>query len=329
MKVINEHIKNNTFKQVYLIYGEEEYLVHQYRDRLKQAVIGDDTMNYGFYEGAKTDIKELLAAADTMPFFAQRRLIVVQDSGFFKNSTDGLAEYIRNMPDYLYIIFVESEVDKRNRVYKAVSENGYVCEMKFQTDAVLIRWIGELCKADGISISRQEAQYLLAKTGTSMNTIKTETEKLICYTMGRNSVTSRDIDDICTTQIQNKIFDMITAIAMKRQKEALDLYYDLLLLREPPMRILYLITRQFNMLLQVKELEGQNLNKDAVARQLGIAGFLAGKYLSQAKHFSSGQIREALEYFAETENDVKTGRLEDKMAVELIIIKYSSNGGKQ
>ena len=52
MKFLNEHIKNNTFKQVYLIYGEETYLVYQYRDRLKQAIIGDDTMNYSCYEGA-------------------------------------------------------------------------------------------------------------------------------------------------------------------------------------------------------------------------------------------------------------------------------------
>ena len=99
MKFLNEHIKNNTFKQVYLIYGEETYLVYQYRDRLKQAIIGDDTMNYSCYEGAKIDIKELLTTADTLPFFAERRLIVVQDSGFFKSSTEGLAEYIRSMPN--------------------------------------------------------------------------------------------------------------------------------------------------------------------------------------------------------------------------------------
>lgn len=325
MKVLNEHIKSNTFKQVYLIYGEEAYLVHQYRDRIKQALIGDDTMNYSYYEGAKTDIKELIATGDTMPFFAQRRLIVVQESGFFKSQADGLAEYIRSMPDYLYIIFVESEADKRNKVYKAVNEKGYISEMKFQTDAVLIRWITGLFKAEGINIDKETAGYFLSKTGNQMNIIKTEAEKLICYIMGRDLVTVKDIDSICVTQIQNKIFDMITAIAMKRQKEALDLYYDLLLLREPPMRILYLITRQFNLLFQVKELEGQNYNRDAVAKQLGVAGFLAAKCMNQAKHFSMSRIREALEDSARMENDVKTGRLDDKMAVELIIIKYSGN----
>lgn len=323
MKFLNEHIKNNTFKQVYLIYGEETYLVYQYRDRLKQAIIGDDTMNYSCYEGAKIDIKELLTTADTLPFFAERRLIVVQDSGFFKSSTEGLAEYIRSMPEYLHVIFIESEVDKRNRVYKAVSEKGYVSEMKYQPDSVLIRWVEGLVKAEGRTITRPAVQHLLDKTGVQMSNIRTEVEKLICYTLDKPEITEADIDEICTTQIQNKIFDMITAISMKRQKEALDLYYDLLMLREPPMRILYLITRQFNMMLQVKELVLQRYDQAAIAKQLGIAGFLVNKYVNQSKHFAAEQIREALEYFAESETAVKTGRLDDKMAVELIIVKYS------
>lgn len=323
MKTLNEHIKNNTFKHVYLIYGEEKYLVYQYRDRLKEALIGDDTMNYSSYAGTKTDVRELLETADTMPFFAERRLIIVQDSGFFKSAPEGIAEYIRSIPEYLYIIFVETDVDKRNRLYKAVNENGCISEMKFQTNAVLIRWIDGLFKADGISADKPVIEYFLSKTGTEMNNIRMEAEKLICYTIERRRITSEDIDAVCTTQIQNKIFDMVTAIAMKKQKAALDLYYDLLLLREPPMRILYLITRQFNMLFQVKELAKENHSKEAVAGQLGIAGFLAGKYINQAKHFSMKQIREALEYFADCENDVKTGRLDDKLAVELIIIKYT------
>ncbi|MDD6798515.1 MAG: DNA polymerase III subunit delta [Clostridia bacterium] len=326
MKFLNEHIKNRTFKQVYLIYGEETYLVYQYRDRMKAAIIGDDTMNYSYYEGNKIDIKELLTTADTMPFFAERRLIIVQDSGFFKSQTAGLADYIHNIPDYLYIVFVESEVDKRNKLYKAVSEKGYVSEMKYQTDAVLMRWIQELFKSEGKNIGKPAMEHLLSKTGIQMSNIKMEIEKLVCYAMNHDEITIDDIDAICTTQIQNKIFDMITAIAMKRQKEALELYYDLLLLREPPMRILYLITRQFNMMLKVKELVGQRYNQAEIARQLGIAGFLVSKYISQSKHFSLGQIMEALEYFAEVENDVKTGLMDEKMAVELIIIKYSRNG---
>ena len=84
MKIINEHIKTNEFKNLYLLYGDEPYLKKQYRDKLRNAVTGDDTMNYSYFEGDKIQIKDVLDVADTMPFFAQRRLIIIENSGFLK-----------------------------------------------------------------------------------------------------------------------------------------------------------------------------------------------------------------------------------------------------
>jgi len=116
---------------------------------------------------------------------------------------------------------------------------------------------------------------------------------------------------------------MITAIATKKQKQALDLYYDLLLLKEPPMRILYLLARQFNGILQVKESLMRGNANAQIAREMGVAPFIVGKYAAQAKYFESAQIKEALRDFVETEEAVKTGKIEDKLGVELMIIKYS------
>lgn len=324
MKFINEHIKSNQFKPVYLIYGEEGYLKKQYRDRLKESIIGDDTMNYSYFEDKKIDVKSLISVGDTMPFFADRRLIIVENSGFFKSANDDIVDFVKNLPDYLNIIFVEEDVDKRNRLYKAVSEKGYVSEMKFQDISVLSKWIGGLLRSEDKNMDRQALELFLTKTGTQMDNIRCELEKLICYTMGRENITCQDIDEVSTEQTTNKIFDMITAIATKNQKRALDLYYDLLLLKEPPMRIMYLITRQFNMMLQVKELLNERYDNANITKKLGIASFLTGKYVSQAKSFTIKEIKGALEDFAETEEAVKTGRLDDKTGVELIIIRYSS-----
>ena len=103
----------------------------------------------------------------------------------------------------------------------------------------------------------------------------------------------------------------------------MELYYDLLLLKEPPMRILYLLARQFNGILQVKESLMRGNANAQIAREMGVAPFIVGKYAAQAKYFESAQIKEALRDFAETEEAVKTGKIEDKLGVELMIIKYS------
>ena len=93
MKSLNEDIKSGKFKNVYLLYGEEAYLKKQYKDRMKKAIIPDgDTMNYAYYEGKGINPAELVDLAETMPFFADLRLIVVENSGFFKNSATELAD---------------------------------------------------------------------------------------------------------------------------------------------------------------------------------------------------------------------------------------------
>ncbi len=325
MKIINEHIKKNEFKNVYLIYGEESYLRKQYKDRLKQAVIGDDTMNYSYFEGDKIDVKEIIDTGNTLPFFSERRLIIVENSGFFKSANDALADFIRSIPDYLIMVFVEAEVDKRNKVYKACSSVGYVCEMKHQSDSVLIRWITGMFKNEGKSISREACMLMLDKTGASMEEIHSEFNKLIGYCMDKNTVEAEDVEAICTTQTTSRIFDMIAAIASRKKDVALSLYYDLLALKEPPMRILYLIVRQFNGILQVKEALSEGKSNSEIARGMGVAPFIVGKYATQSKHFSKEQIKGALQDFADIEERVKTGLLNDKLGIEMMIVKY---GGK-
>ena len=142
MQTLNQDIKERSFRPVYLLYGEETFLVNSYKNRLKEAVLGDDTMNFSRYEGKGIDVSELIRQADTMPFFAEKRLILVEDSGFFKASSEALASYLPSMPDTTCIVFAESQVDKRNKLYKMVKELGYAAEMQRQDTAQLARWAG-------------------------------------------------------------------------------------------------------------------------------------------------------------------------------------------
>lgn len=324
MKSINEDIKNSNFKPVYLLYGDEAYLKKLYKDKLKVAILPEeDTMNYAYYEGKGTNPSELIDLAETMPFFAERRLIIVENSGFFKNATPELADYIKGMPETTCFVFVEQEVDKRGKLYKAVKDKGRVTELGKQDEKTLLVWIAGMVKREGRQIKESTARYLISKVGTDMQNIEKEMEKLFSYTMGESEITVQAIEEICTTQVTNKIFDMVESVATKQQKKALDYYYDLLALKEPPMRILYLLTRQFKLLLEVKALLAKGYDKSTIAKEAGLHPFVAGKYMKQCRSFSEKTLRDIMEYSAETEEMVKTGRLNDRMSVELFIVKYS------
>ena len=325
MKNLNEDLKTGKLKQAYLLYGEENYLKRQYKERITKALLGeDDTMNYAYYEGKGINLKEVIDLAETLPFFAERRLIVFENTGLFKSAGADLADYIKDLPETTCFLFIETEVDKRSKLFKAVKAKGSVVEMNFQDEATLKRWTAGCIQREGKKITERDVIYFLEKVGTDMENITKELEKIFCYTLGRDVIAREDIDAVCVTQISNHIFEMVNAVAEKKQKKALDLYYELLALKEPPMRILFLMMRQYRNLFQVKGLMKKGYNRKEIASKAGLHSFAAGKYMDQAKVFKTSELREILEDGAEIEQRVKTGLLTDHLAVELFIVKYSN-----
>jgi len=328
MKTIDEDIKSGQFKTAYLLYGDEAYLKKQYKDKLIKALMAEgDNMNFSAYEGKGIDPEEIIGLAETLPFFAERRVILMENSGFLKNSCEDLANYMSESPSSsTCFIFVEEEVDKRNRLYKTIGKIGRAIEFGTQKEDLLVRWIVGRLKKENKNITRDVLQYFMEKTGTDMGNIDRELEKLICYTMGRDIITAEDVEAITTEQVTNKIFDMVNAIADHEQKKALDLYYDLLTLKEPPMRIMYLITRQFQILLNLKDMSSRGFDQGTIASKVGIPPFAVRRNQAQAKGFALEQLKTAIRDGVDLEEAVKTGRLNDQMAVELFIVKYSKKG---
>ncbi|MBQ2901357.1 MAG: DNA polymerase III subunit delta [Agathobacter sp.] len=324
MKTIDNDIKRQEFKKVYLLYGEERYLIRQYRDKLKNAMTSpDDTMNFSSFEGDDINVKEIIDLAETLPFFADRRVILIEDSKLFKKGGDELGEYMEDLPESTFFIFVEEEIDKRSKLFKAVGKCGNAIEFGTQTDETLMKWVGGRISREGKNITQAAYQSFISKTGTDMQNIEKELEKLICYTMDKDVIEPEDVEAITTEQLSNKVFEMVDAIASHKQKHAMDLYYDLLALKEAPMRILFLITRQFQILLTVKVMGNQGFGNKEIAAKAGCPEWAVRKYQGQAKAFPLDQIKQAIADGVMYEELVKTGKMNDQMAVELFIVQYS------
>ena len=220
---------------------------------------------------------------------------------------------------------MEEEVDKRSKLFKAVGKCGNAVEFGKQTDETLMKWVGGRISREGKNITQAAYQSFIAKTGTDMQNIEKELEKLLCYTMEKDVIEPEDVEAITTEQISNKVFEMVDAIASHRQKQAMDLYYDLLALKEAPMRILFLITRQFQILLTVKVMGNQGFGNKEIATKAGCPEWAVRKYQGQAKAFSLEQIKQAISDGVIYEESVKTGKMNDQMAVELFIVQYSKS----
>ena len=323
MKVIKEHIKSGSFKQFYLLYGKEPYLIKLYRDKLREAILDDlDQMNYSRFEGKDINLKEVSDIAQTLPFFSDRRLILLQQSGLFATQSE-LTDILSLAPESTIFIFVEQDVDKRSKAYKFIRDKGNISEMNGLDDKNIKLFIVSLLQPLGKKITQNVADYLLDKTGSDMDSIVNEVEKLISYTLDRDIITIEDIDAVVTAQITGKIFQMMDAIGLKQQEKALSLYYDLLSVREKPSHILFLIMRHFNILLQVKDLSSHGFAQQQITDNVGVPAFTIGKYISQTKNFTVDQLYKFLKIATDIEEKIKTGQIIDKIGVELMIIEFS------
>ncbi len=321
MKRITEDIKTGDFKRIYLIYGEEEYLCRMNKNKLLKALgVYDDSMNFTKFEGSQISEEQIIDTCETLPFFADRRVILIEDSGFLKEKKEKLPDYLADPPEYAVIIFYEKEIDKRNRLYKAIAKYDRVIEIKKPDEKELTNWILVELKRSNKVIKKSTLEFFLSGSGTDMNFISCELEKLISYTGERKEITADDVKAVCTFQVENRIFDMISDRASGNKEKALKEYYDLLLLKEPPMRILFLLARQYDQLLRIKDLADQGMGEKLIAETLKIHPYAVKKNRPLAMKYSRDELKCALEECVRAEEDVKTGKMADKLSVELLLV---------
>ena len=319
MNRIRDDIKKRNFHNLYLLYGDEEYLKRYYRENLKYCILEDsDDMNFSKFENKGIDLNEVQAIADTLPFFSEYRLIIIQDSGLFKSSND-FADYLEHMPDSTIIVFVEKEIDKRNKLYKYINKNGIAAEIKVKDSEEALNWAAKRLKESGKVFTRKTMEYFLQRVDNNLYNLSNEIEKIVAYTMGREEVTIADIDAVCPAYLQNHIFQMVDAVGVGDTDKALKLYNELIELKEAPSYILYMLIRHFNILLQIGSMG--NAPKNQVVAKIGISPYFVGNYQRQSSRFSGRQLKQALDNSLETEQKFKTGVLDDQIGVELLLIE--------
>ena len=329
MYALLNDIKSRNIKTAYLLYGDERYLVLYYRNKLVEEVLkkkmtelsGD--MNFTKFSGTAVDVKKVDECAKTMPFFSERRVILLEGTGWFAKSNDEVAEFLKGIPDSACVIFVETEVDKRTSTFKAIEKCGHAAFFPEQKQEEIQKWICANVNSNYQKITNGAVDALIKAVGLDMAALSVELEKLYSYCMDKECISRSDVEELCHVQAEDRVFDMIALMAMKKRREALLLYYDLLELKESPTKILSLLERQFRMLIAVKDLRKRELNKAQIADKLGIKPFVVEKCLSQVDHFSMKDLKNALADTAEYDRQSKLGGIPDRMAVELILIKYS------
>lgn len=312
-------------KNVYLLFGEEKYRLKQWEKKFLEAFSDPATamLNQNIFDN-RSAINDIIDACNTLPFMSQYRIVTIKDSGLFangkKNDTEAMAEYLKEISETTLLYFIEEKVDKRNTLYKAVNKIGECIEFTLLKDNELIDWC---IKESGSRLDPATATLLLRNVGGLMEALEGEINKLVQFVPENEKITPVHINQICTIVPEVKIFDMVAAIGEKNTKKALEIYNNMLEAKESPFGILKMISRQFKLLLQCRYLANKKLSNDAIANEIGVRSFIVRDCLRQAKNFNNKDLLAAIQDCFDCDINIKSGKISDRLGVELIILKYS------
>lgn len=309
-------------KNVYLICGEERYLVAQKENELKKAAMPDETlaaMNHSVFKD-NIDVGAVAAECAMLPFMAEKRLVQVRHSGLFtagkKDDTDAFVKLIPDIPETTVLIFTESETNGNNALYKAVKKHGEVFDFKPLKPYELTDYVKKQCKV------KIPAEYLVSCVGDSLERINGELDKLLVYTGGRD-ITERDIDEVCSKTPEMNMFKMLDAVGRRNTSEALAIYNNMLSAKGSPFGVLTMLVRQLKIMIQCRYLAEKGMPPKQIADALSdyrLYERTARSYLEQSRNFKRGDLYKFLTQCYNCEENIKNGLVDDELGVELLIV---------
>ena len=350
-----QDVKEKKFKRVYLITGNDPWLRHGFLKRLLDAVSGDDSMNRMDVSGSTFSLPELRAFTDTMPFFADRRVLTVTDSGLFrsgkkndapedgddkseeetpedltpekgtKERSDSVQNWLRTLPETAVVIFSETACDGRNALYKLVGKIGSVTVAERpKNPGELRRFAMNLIGKSGLRITSGAFDMLMERLPLDYGMAETEIEKLISYCLEKGSILPDDVEQMTAPRLEDRVFDLVEKVSSGDRKGAMDLYYDLVRLRTSPLLILTLIGKDLVRLMNVQEMSRKGLSDREIMEALSFRyDWITDKYRRTAGRFRKGALREAAALEADLELSVKNGNLGDSAAAEMLILRLT------
>lgn len=324
-----QSIEKGHISPLYLITGEEDYLIRHGLQLLKESLLAPGCESLDLVSLRDSwNPDQVLAELETVPFMSQRRLIIAYNTGLF-NSKQGSGEAKQSFLDKVWprlhegvcLCLVEESVDKRQRkkLQALESAGGQLVEIPLEEFASLKTWVSAYLAKFRVSISRDAVESLILRCDSSMSELALELHKLanFCLYSGDREVTLQLLDLCCREDLQANIFKLTDAVSAQRTGEALILLDKLLKQKEAPALILFMLARHFRQLLCAQA----PVSGPALAQRLKLPPFVGKRLKAQAGRFQQNQLVQLCQACFKADLAIKSGQLEDRAALELLLLQ--------
>ncbi|MBQ9211413.1 MAG: DNA polymerase III subunit delta [Clostridia bacterium] len=309
---------------VLLFEGPEEYLKESALQALRKAILPEGLEDLNENRMTAPETAEIIAAAETLPFMADQRLILLRDFPAIVGrgeAEEKLLEYLPHVPPTAILLFYCVQPVKQKKIKNVIAKMGGVVEFKALTDRELTGFVTNEFHALGRECDARTADFLVFTVGNDLIQLRGEIAKIAAYHPEEPRINPEDVKQLATPSMESKVFDMVEAVIAGQDGKAFAILRNLLQNGEKRIMILAMLLRQFRLMQHVKIMQFEKKSNQEITSALGMSSWVAGQYMRQAGLYTGRQVKEAVNLCLETDLQIKSGLLREEGALEAVMLK--------
>lgn len=318
---------------IIMVYGEVLDLVEKKSSEMinKYLQSEKDDFNYVKYNLYETEITPIIEEALTMPFFSDKKAILVQNAYVFtgekvtkelNQNTDQLLEFIEKYDGENLIVFevFQNKLDERKKLTKTLKKNGQLKKVEQMSEEEIKKWIQSKLNDNFKDIKQDALNNMIELTGINFNIISQELDKLMLFLGDRPTINKDDVNQIINRSLEQNVF-LLTEYIQKRQKnKAIQLVKDLINMKEEPIKLLALITSNYRLYYQCKILSQKGYSGQQIAKTVNVHPYRVKLALGQVRHYQLEDLLNIINSCAETDYKLKSSYMDKQLILELFIL---------
>lgn len=329
-----KELSSDKLSNLYIIYGDEKYLVRKYTDALISAAVGKEASEFDLYKfNSDTPLENIFNATEQLPMFTERKCICVTDyniNSLSEGDYKQLEAFCRDISPTSVLVFsmptlIPDDKKKNNKLTKFISfaeKAGNTLELKKLDETALRNRLISWCEKRGCKLDRVNASKIISYVGNDLNTLKNETDKLCAYANGKE-ITEEIIKKLCIRNTESNIYALSDCIAKNNFDAAykqLDLLFEQ---NEPPEIILSVLSSSFTDIYRMKiALEsGKSINDVSEDFNYGRRSFLLKRAAATSSRYSKESLKEIFEAILEADIKLKSTRADSRTVIEVLTAK--------
>ena len=317
-------VARNEIPSVLFFEGREEHLKQEALKSLRQKLLppGMEDLNEARLAAPETD--EIIAAAETLPFLADRRLIVIRDYPAIvgrSEAEDRLLSYLPSVPPTAVLLFYCVQPVKQKKIKNVVQKLGGLVKFEPLKDRELTSFVTGAFHDLGRECDARTADALIFTVGTDMNQLLNEIAKIAAFHPEDPKVHPDDIAALASPSAEVKVFSLVDALIAGKDGKAFALLQDLLRNGESRTGILFMVLRQFRLMQHIKIMQYEKLTSAQIYEALGMSPWSGQQYVKQAASYTGRQVKEAVALCLNTDYEVKAGLLREEGALESVMLR--------